>query len=214
MICVSIAESSLSACLEALETLDFAEIRMDAMPFLTLDDVRGIFSGHTGLLATCRPGALFSEEDRKALLIEAVRSGATYVDVEIESVPAYRDEIVAEARRRGCKVIVSFHDFEETPERRELDAIIDSCFKAGADIAKIACMVRSDSDCARLLGLLDTKRNVVVVGMGAKGRITRIAAPLLGSPFTFACLSKGKETADGQIDKKTLERILEVLAQK
>ena len=28
--------------------------------------------------------------------------------------------------------------------------------------------------------------------MGNKGRITRIAAPLLGSPFTFASLIEGK----------------------
>ena len=47
--------------------------------------------------------------------------------------------------------------------------------------------------------------------MGSKGRITRIAAPLLGSPFTFASISKGKETAEGQIEKDTLERIVRLL---
>jgi 3-dehydroquinate dehydratase-1 len=74
-------------------------------------------------------------------------------------------------------------------------------------------MVHSARDNARLLGLLDSHSKIVVVGMGEKGRITRITAPLLGSPFAFASLSKGKETATGQIDKKTLETLLHNLAE-
>lgn len=214
MICVSLAEKSLPPCLEALETLDFAEVRLDAMPDLDLTGVRNIFSRPVRLIATCRPNGLFDDERRKALLIAAIRSGAAYVDVEIESEPAYRDEIIAEAQKNGCEVIVSFHDYNKTPQRHELEAIVGSCFEANADIAKIACMVHSHSDCARLLGLLDAKRQIVTIGMGYLGRITRIAGPLLGSPFTFACLSKGKETAEGQIDKETLELILEALTQK
>jgi 3-dehydroquinate dehydratase I len=211
MICVSLAEKSLSTCLEALEMLDFAEIRMDAMPFLAPHDLRNIFTRPAKLIATCRPGGSLANEGRKATLIAAIESGAAYVDVEIESEPGYRDEIITTARSHGCEVIISFHDHEKTPERQELETITASCFKAGADIAKIACMVHSSQDNARLLGLLDTNQQVVVVGMGEKGRTTRIIAPLLGSPFTFASLSKGKETAEGQIDKETLEYILEVL---
>lgn len=212
MICVSLAEKSLSACLEALELVDFAEIRMDAMPFLTTADIRAIFSRQTRLIATCRPGALLSREERKMMLTTAIQSGAAYVDVEIDSEPDYRNGIVAEARRQGCTVIVSFHDFERTPERQDLKAILDSCFKAGAHVAKVACMVHSDQDNARLLGLLDTDRPVVVIGMGKKGQITRVLAPFLGSPFTIASLSRGKETAEGQIDKETLQTLLEAFA--
>ena len=74
-------------------------------------------------------------------------------------------------------------------------------------------MVHSSRDNARLLGLLDDSKKIVVIGMGDKGRITRIAAPLLGSPFTFASLSKGKETAPGQIDKEKLEALLRNIAE-
>jgi 3-dehydroquinate dehydratase I len=212
MICVSLAEQSLSSCLEALETLDFAEIRMDAMPSLTLANVGHLFSQPVRLIATNRPSGPFGNYDRKAMLMTAIQSGAAYVDIEVESEAAYRNEIAREARTHGCKVIVSFHDHAKTPERQELEAIVSSCFEAGADIAKVACTVHSDRDCARLLGLLDSPRQVVAIGMGEKGRITRIAAPLLGSPFTFTSLSKGKETAEGQIDKETLKHIWEVLS--
>jgi 3-dehydroquinate dehydratase I len=212
MICVSLAEESFAACLEALKAVDFAEIRLDAMPSLTLNDLGRLFSQPLKLIATCRPCELLRNDDRKKMLIAAIRAGAAYVDVEIESEPAYRDEIAREARKHGCQIIVSFHDYEKTPRRQQLETIVVSCFEAGADIAKIACTVHSNRDCARLLGLLDSHHQVVAIGMGEKGRLTRIAAPLLGSPFTFASLSKGKETAAGQIDKETLQRIWEVLS--
>jgi 3-dehydroquinate dehydratase I len=206
MICVSLAEPSVAACLTALEGLAFAEIRMDAM-HLTPNDVPGLFSGGRTLIATCRPGGR-SDEERKRLLACAIEAGATFVDIELESNVRYREEIVARARSRGCRVIVSHHDYERTPERPALEACVSACLEAGADIAKIACTVRSDRENARLLALLDTDREIVVVGMGEKGKLTRILAPLLGSPFTYASLSKGKETADGQIDKDTLEELL------
>lgn len=206
MICVSLAEPSVAACLAALKGLDFAEIRMDMMK-LMLEEIPRLFSGNRVLIATCRPGGR-SDEERKRLLMRAIASGATFVDVEIESETAYREEIVAEARSCGCRVIVSHHDYERTPERPALEACVSACFEAGADIAKIACMVRSDRENARLLALLDTDREIVVVGMGKRGRVTRILAPLLGSPFTYASLSQGKETADGQIDRETLQELL------
>jgi 3-dehydroquinate dehydratase I len=211
MICVSLAEESVTACLGALTNLDCAEIRIDKMR-VSLDDIPVLFSLPKTLIATCRPGS-YIDNDRKGFLLKAIESGAKFVDVELESEITYRQEIFAKARSCGCGVIVSFHDHEKTPATEELDRIVYACFRAGADIAKIACMVHSSRDNARLLGLLDDSRKIVVIGMGDKGRMTRIAAPLLGSPFTFASLSKGKETAAGQIDKQTLERLLRSLAE-
>lgn len=211
MICVSLAEESVTDCVEALKQLDCAEIRIDKMR-LTLADIPVLFSLPKTLIATCRPGA-YDDEYRKELLLKAIESGAAFVDVELESGIPYREEITAKAKSSRCSVIVSFHDHARTPPRHELEGIVDACFEAGADIAKIACTARSERDNARLIGLLDDSRKVVVIAMGHKGRITRLVSPLLGSPFTFASLSKDKETAAGQIDRKTLERLLRNLAE-
>ena len=72
-------------------------------------------------------------------------------------------------------------------------------------------MVHSDRESIILLGLLLDSRPLVVIGMGEKGKVTRIAAPILGSPFTYASLSSGKETAAGQLDKINLEKIFKIL---
>jgi len=44
--------------------------------------------------------------------------------------------------------------------------------------------------------------------MGQKGKITRVAAPLLGAPFAYASFKPGSETAEGQLDRKSLKTIL------
>lgn len=208
-ICVSLAGLSAREILIAIKGLRMAEIRLDGMK-LEREDIKTIFSASVELIATCRPGNL-NDRDRAELLIGAIDSGASYVDIEIGSKKRYRESIIKEAKKVGCKVILSYHNYEMTPSESKLKSIVDRCKDYGGDIVKIACRANSYSDSARLLGLLGRNGNIVVVGMGEKGRITRIVAPILGSPFTFASLSKGMETADGQIELGELKRMMEVL---
>ena len=82
MICVSLAEPTLGECLAALVGLPFAEIRLDRMEGLSLEDVGTLSSSHERLIATCAPGSL-PDNARKARLLAAVAAGAAYVDVEL-----------------------------------------------------------------------------------------------------------------------------------
>jgi 3-dehydroquinate dehydratase len=50
--------------------------------------------------------------------------------------------------------------------------------------------------------------------MGEKGKLSRVTALLLGSPLTYASLKEGRETAEGQIDYKSLKKILPLLKAK
>lgn len=210
MICVSLAESTPEKCLAALEGIPFAEIRLDRMR-TSEEGVGRIFSSHPRLIATCRPGR-FTDARRLALLRAAVSAGAAYVDIEVEASASYKRALVREARSAGCRVIVSYHDLERTPPRRELLGIVDRCFASGADIAKIACRVRSQKDNARLLGLLDDDRALVVVGLGKKGTMTRVMGPLAGGRFSFASRARGRETAGGQIPHEALAKLIRMVA--
>jgi 3-dehydroquinate dehydratase I len=209
MICVSIAEEGLEACLAELKDIPFAEIRLD-LTHLTLSEIKQLFSRHPALIATCRKNSL-SDEERKDMLLTAIDSGAAYVDVEVESDPSYLEEIIGFAQVHTCQVIISYHNFDKTPEKSRLAAMVDKCFSLGGEMAKIACLVQSERDGARLLGLLDDNRKIIVIGMGDKGKVVRYASPLLGSPFTFASSGQGRETAPGQIDRKTLSAIVDML---
>ncbi len=214
MICVSLDERYSVDFLKALRNIDFAEIRMDRM-ILTGENIADIFSQSAMLIATCRPGVL-DDQKRKAYLIAAIDAGAKYVDIEVESDIAFKKEILEKAKSKGCKVIISFHDFEKTPGDEKLKQIAALCFSEGADIAKIACKINSVMDSARLLGLLgqeNFKNRLVVAGMGEEGKITRIIAPFLGSLFTYASLAEGMQTAEGQIEKEKLGEIMRLLRQ-
>jgi 3-dehydroquinate dehydratase-1 len=209
MICVSLSEASPEKCIRLLKGIEFAEIRLERFDG-DIEDIWEIFSQHSNLIATCRPGPRNNLE-RKDFLLAAIKAGAAYVDIEVESHEFFKRELTLEAKSHGCKVIISFHDFEKTRDRAELEHIVSWCFDSGADIAKIACKVYSTKDNARILGLLSDERPLVVVGMGEKGKITRIIGPYLGSQFTYASLDDGKETGDGQISISRLTKILESL---
>ena len=226
MICTSIGNCSAEECIELLKGLDFAEIRMDSMD-LSEEEIEKIFSQPLKLIATCRPPTMnpserqsvhfsrnsheFQDEKRKRLLEKAIESGASLVDIEVEAKEQYKNEIISKAKENNCKVIISYHNYEKTPKKAELEHLIKWCKESEADLVKIACMVNSNQDNARLLGLLNDEKPLVIVGMDEKGRITRIVAPLLGSVFTYASLSKGKESAPGQMTKEELEKLIKVL---
>lgn len=152
LICVSIHELTAEACLYALKNLSFAEVRIDAMNAV-IEDMRKIFSQPLTLIATFRPerpaaskGMTSDADTRKQFLVAAIDAGASYVDIEVESGSGYRREIIERARSKGCKVIISFHNYHKTPEADELAGITSRCFSEGADIAKIACKVNSERD--------------------------------------------------------------------
>ncbi len=209
MICVSLSLNDPEEILRLLKTIEFAEIRLDLVT-LGAAEVRRIFSGSSRLIATCRRGGR-TEEERESLLEAAVLAGAAYVDLDIQSDAGLMRSIIPLARRKNCEVILSFHDFQETPGRADLIRTIDFGFQSGADIVKIACQVNDPSENARLLGILEDPRPLVVVGMGELGRITRVFAPLLGSRFTYAGPAVGFETAPGQLPLAELKKLLEVL---
>lgn len=210
MICLSVGEPTVKNCLQRLKRVRFAEVRLDKLEEDPLAAVPALFASSAKLIATCRPGRL-SEEERKKVLIAAIRAGAAFVDVEVESLGGIGKAVIREARRRRCAVIVSFHDEESTPDRPRLSRIVARAFAAGADVAKVACRARTPRDNARLLGLLDTDRPLVVIGMGEGGKPCRLFAPFLGSPFTFASASAGKETAPGQIPMDQLEEAVRAI---
>jgi len=211
MICTSIGNCTVEECIAALSKLQFAEIRLDLLEGLQgTNEAKRIFSSHKNLIATCRPGKL-SEEERQAILLEAITAGAAYVDIEVDSPDPFKQKIAAKAREKGCKLIVSFHDNAKTPVRAELDQVVSWCFESGAAIAKIACKANSTADCARLLGLLDSEKHLAIVAMGEKGKIVRAVAPLLGSKIAYASPEGGKGTADGQLSASSLERTIKAV---
>ncbi len=81
------------------------------------------------------------------------------------------------------------------------------------DVAKIVTFVRAWEDNFRLLALLarakKLKQITVAFGMGPKGKISRILAPLMGSPWTYASADQGRTSAPGQMTVEDMRTIWE-----
>lgn len=150
----------------------------------------------TPVVVTCRRrsdrGRWFgTEEQRLAILREAIIAGAEYVDLE--------DDIAKSIRRYGkTKRIVSYHNFEETP--MELYDIHRRLSQCDPDVIKIVTMANSPSDNVRMLEMVSAS-TVPTVGfcMGELGTISRILCGRAGSPFTYASFSREREMAPGQL---------------
>ncbi len=210
MICVAIAEPDLEKCFQTLDKVEMAEIRIDLTGF-GLEEIKKVFAHTTPTIATCRPDQMGSKKQFELLTL-AIKSGAKYIDIEIDADKKQIKKIITIARNNHCKVIVSYHNFEETPGLKQLYQVVDDCFASGADIAKVATQTKNKSDCARLLSLYSIQKPLVVLGMGELGKITRIMAPFLGAEFTFASMDEGLPTAQGQIVYSRMKELVKLLS--
>jgi len=194
-ICLSIGNIDFSEILMHLKKVALAEIRIDLLN-LTDDELSTVFSKHKNLIATYRTPSQF--ERMVDILTKAMSSGCAYIDIDIETPENYRDKLIKTAEKYGCKVILSYHNFIETPSNDELNKVVKYLFSNNAHIAKIACMAKTESECNRILHLYSLFNNLVAFAMGEIGKNTRIQAVKLGAPFTYASV-KGNETAPGQM---------------
>jgi 3-dehydroquinate dehydratase-1 len=206
MICASISEKNVEKCIESLGRVDMAEIRID-LSGLKNDEIKRVFSSGKKLIATCRPGKI-NDEDRKDMLKIAVESGATYVDIEYEAPPEFKNDLIDFAHKHECDVIISYHNYDRTPELEELEKIVNDIYAQGADLAKIATHVNMNRDNSKILSLYKAPGRLVAVGMGDLGRISRVVAPFLGAEFTYASLNDSSTTAPGQISYEKLNQFI------
>jgi 3-dehydroquinate dehydratase-1 len=206
MICASIAEKDIEICLKAIEKVEMAEIRIDLAEYND-DEIRKVFALRKKLIATCRPGKI-RDEERALMLKIAIVSGATYVDIEFEAPWAYKNDLITFAHSHQCDVIISYHNYDKTPDLEELENIVHECYTQGADLAKIATHINVNRDNSKILSLYKAPGRLVAIGMGDLGRISRIVAPFLGAEFTYASLSDAEATAPGQINFERLSQFI------
>jgi 3-dehydroquinate dehydratase I len=181
---------------------DIVELRLDLLesPAKGLDVGKDLRSRGVPSLATLRLGAeggKWNKPDRERvpILHEAVNSVAG-VDVELQS--EICSEVGAMARDLGKECIVSYHDFQKTAPREELERLIEKA-TPHATIVKISTMINSPDDLQTLRVLLasEWEKPLCVIGMGPLGAISRTQFLLLGSCLSYGFLDHA--VAPGQV---------------
>ena len=148
------------------------------------------------------------EKDLKEKIIKLLENSDNLLDLDIKDQKEELDFV--RENKLGNKLIVSYHNYDKTPE---LEEIINEIEKFDFSIIKIACFCNEPEDSIKLLQiLLKLKRGgkkYIVLGMGDQGKIVRIYGALWGNAMNFAPTNKDERSAPGQITKKQLEEILE-----
>ena len=116
---------------------------------------------------------------------------ATAVDVELRSVRALRD-VLALARKHGVRRVISFHDFHGTPTSVKLHRMVEAARQSGADLVKVATLLRTPHDLAVLLELQAAASRVplATMGMGPLGRVSRLVMAAAGSRLSYGYLDR------------------------
>jgi 3-dehydroquinate dehydratase type I len=223
-VCVSIPPKTVDEAIELIrkaeaQHADLIEVRLDSLT--NHDHIAEIPScTKTPLIATNKSIAQrgkFSgtETERKNILMDAARNGFTYVDVDLGT--PKQKELICKLKEVGAKVIVSFHDFEQTPALSQLDKILDEEVALGADVYKIITTAKSVKDnliTLNFVSVASKKVHVVCFAMGDLGKHSRLVSPVFGAFFTFACLDEKRKTAKGQLTINEMNSAYEALGLK
>ncbi len=213
-VCVSIPPKTVDEAFELIQKAeaqhaDLIEVRLDSLT--RYDRIANITScSMTPLIATIKSLKLHgkysgTETERQKILVDAAKNGFKYVDVDL-GIPN-QAELVNSLHTAGAKVIVSFHDFAQTPTMEQLSAILDEEIALGADVCKIITTARTMKDNLTTLNFVSEaskKAKIICFAMGELGKQSRLASPVFGAFFTFACLDEKRKTAKGQL---TIEEI-------
>lgn len=221
-ICVSIGRTTIDDVLAAADSVagiaDVLEIRLDCLtvpavsPFMTALKLPILF--------TNRPvweGGNFAgeEEQRIAALCEAVREGCAYVDIELLAPEDSHRQLIAALEHSKTKLIVSWHNFDNTPSRQELVGRLALMQDRGADIGKIITTAHSHEDVLRVLQLQESAAelgiSLIAFCMGRPGVISRVATTDLGGYMTYCAVSMKEATAPGQLTAERLRDIYSLM---
>nr|GEV55140.1 bifunctional 3-dehydroquinate dehydratase/shikimate dehydrogenase, chloroplastic-like isoform X2 [Tanacetum cinerariifolium] len=135
------------------------------------------------------------EQSRLAALRLAMELGADHIDVELKAVDDFNNLIHGDKPTK-CKLIVSSHNYKNTPSIEELGNLVAKIQSTGADIVKFATTAVDITDVARVFHITANSQvsgvPIIAMVMGEKGLMSRVLCPKFGGYLTFGTLEHGK----------------------
>lgn len=158
-----------------------------------------------------------NEAEVVQLLCEiASNTKVTMIDYEVNNEIEHIQQVVHTTHRYDKQIVMSYHNFTETPDDDRLLDYFSQMELLKADVAKVAVMPNSKADVLRLLQLTaeaDEQLNIPIItmSMGELGEMSRVISWIYGSVLTFAV---GVESsAPGQIPFEQLKTAIKTLQQ-
>lgn len=193
---------------------DYIELQLDrsANPLEQLAE----YSEEIPLIVSNRPewaGGVAMETGRLDELLAAAKSDAVeMVEIELKTVEE-QEWIVDELRQNNVELIVSYYNYDQTPEAAELQQTIMDCVHVG-DIARVSVFAEEREDALLLLDTLNTAsqrgNRVTGVSLGEIGQHTRVIGVFYGSELCYGPIDTDRnEPENGEIELEELANLLE-----
>ena len=195
------------------ENFDYLELRLDVIDNIDTEKARDIIESVKNITQkpiiltnrTKKEGGLFEKTEEERIKILSDNAPLVEItDIELSTDKHLRQKVVDAAN----KTIISYHNFDKTPSEECLQQTIDKAFNVG-DIPKIAVKPQSIDDTYVILRLLMKNRGIIAISMDDIGSYTRVIAPLMGAPVTYAAINA--QSAPGQLDIKTTTEMIKKL---
>ena len=165
-------------------------------------------------IATIRPTSLGGNykgtiNEKLSLLSVCMRNGISFIDIELELDNEIINKIITQAQSKEVKVILSTHNFSETPKLDSLREIYRNMLTYQPDIIKIVSTANTKEDGERMITIQrESTIPTISFAMGIKGSFTRILALEEGAPFMYVSL-EGNNTAEGQFSFQEMNEKLQ-----
>jgi 3-dehydroquinate dehydratase I len=191
---------------------DLFELRLDRLAGMAAQVERALPKLRKPLIITARDphegGANKLRLRQRRDLLARFLNHADYIDVELRSARALR-ALLAIAKTKNVRQIISFHDFKSTPSTRLLVAKAHNAKAFGADIFKVATRTDTPVELGRLLEFI-TKNQVnvrlAVMGIGGLGAISRVLLARAGSVLIYASVGAATDVK-GQMSLEQLRTL-------
>ena len=178
------------------------EIEYEVLPLESVDLDAALSSFKQGIelpvILTCRPerqGGHYpgDEESRIEVLRTAIKSGVSWVDLEVDISIKERDSLMEIAKGK-TQVIASHHSEEVPPPANEIISEIEDYVSYG-DMVKICYPISGSEGALRIFEaaweLRDSEIKASLMGIGSGGDWVRIHAPLLNQNFVYSTMQTG-----------------------
>ncbi|MRN62732.1 type I 3-dehydroquinate dehydratase [Staphylococcus saprophyticus] len=220
-----LSQSTIDDLIQFQDSIDIIELRIDQWTNLNeiaiekvVEDLQSLKLNKKLLVTyrTSNQGGLgdFGEDDYIQILRKIANcQNIDMLDIEFDQTRSLNilQELIELAHKNQVQVVLSHHNFKETPKLEALKHLFYKMQQLESDYIKVAVMPHGKQDVLSLLNAMsDTadvvSQHVVGIAMSKIGLISRTAQGVFGGSISYGCLDTPK--APGQIHVSTLKKQL------
>ncbi len=180
------------------------ELRWDKIGDAPTGWLEALRSAYDKLIYTYR-GDATSATARAQHYAAWIREGVPFVDIDYQE--PFLKRLLDEWGDSATRLILSRHIWEYTGNLNSLRSALGVMETLHPYLSKLAVLCQSAEEAAALLSLYNDSHHRLIFAMGGVGGFTRLAAPYLGAPYTYAAYSEA--VAPGLLPAPLMQQIFD-----